>query len=66
MPPSPAELASVSTVLADLSARITAMAEAFDEGGRDDIATDLYEVERGLQAAQRRLARIVDTATPSA
>jgi len=51
----------VVTALEELTARITAMAEASarDTGGRNDAAgASLFEVERALQGALRRLRRL--------
>lgn len=54
-----AELSSISTALDGLTKRIAENAEAFSGTERDDLAGALFEVERGLQAAQRRLEKIV-------
>ena len=52
-----AELSSISTQLDALAQRVTTAAERFDGGDREDVANDLFEVERALRMALRRLAR---------
>ena len=50
-----AQLSSLATSLTDLTARVVAIAEGYAESPREDVAADLFEVERSLQAATRRL-----------
>ena len=57
-----AQLSSLSTALDDLSNRVTALADEQHGALREDVAADLYEVERHLQAATRRLKAILDRA----
>ncbi|MGH9243023.1 MAG: hypothetical protein ACRD29_01645 [Acidimicrobiales bacterium] len=52
-----AQLASVSTALDELTARVVDAADRYQKARRDDVATDLYEVERALKAASRRLSK---------
>ena len=54
-----AELDSALNTIEDLGRRVTAAAER--NAGTDDesLAADLYDVERSLQAAARRLASVV-------
>lgn len=54
-----AHLSSLSSALADLTERITTLADGFQATPREDVAADLYEVERHLQAADRRLRSLV-------
>lgn len=54
-----ASLTAVSSALEDLTARITATAESMIGSDREDVATALYEVERSLTAAARRLGQVV-------
>jgi Mg2+ and Co2+ transporter CorA len=54
-----AHLSSLSSALADLSDRITTLADGYQSSPREDVAADLYEVERHLQAADRRLRTLV-------
>lgn len=53
-----AQLASLATALDELTERVTSTA---DDARSDDeeLSLDLYEVERSLRAANRRLAAIV-------
>jgi len=60
MPLDAAHLSSLSTALDELTERITRLADDFQGSPREDIASDLYEVERNLQAAARRLRTLVD------
>ncbi len=54
-----AQLSSLSTALDDLTQRIATFADALDGAPREDVAADLYEVERNLQAAARRLRTLL-------
>jgi hypothetical protein len=49
------------TLLEDLSARVSAMAERLNGTDRDTVANELFEVERALRQAETRLAKTVDT-----
>jgi len=55
-----AELSSLATALDDLTARVTAIADGLSGSARDDVAVELYEVERALDGARRRLARVLE------
>lgn len=57
-----AQLSSLSTALDDLSKRVTDLADQFKVSPREDVAADLYEVERHLVAAGRRLRGVLDRA----
>jgi hypothetical protein len=57
-----AQLSSLSTALDDLSKRVTELADQYNGSPREDVAADLYEVERHLMAAGRRLKTLVDRA----
>ena len=52
-----AELSSAATDLAALIERITRTAESLEQSGAEMAAHDLFEVERSLQAAARRMAQ---------
>jgi hypothetical protein len=52
-----AELSSAATDLAALIDRITTTAESLERSGAEMAAHDLFEVERSLQAASRRMAQ---------
>jgi len=54
-----ARLLSLATSLDDITARITATAEQRSAIGDDATAADLFEIERTLRNANRRLARVV-------
>lgn len=55
-----AQLSSLSTALDDLSRRVTTLADEYQGSPREDVAADLYEVERHLVAATRRLQALLD------
>jgi hypothetical protein len=55
-----AQLSSVATGLAELTARVTDIAEALARSEREDLAAELFEAERSLLAAGRRLTKVVD------
>jgi hypothetical protein len=52
------ELSSVSTALDELTKRLSAMADA-SAGGEEDLSVELFEIERSLRGAQRRLHKLV-------
>ncbi|MGH9062583.1 MAG: hypothetical protein ACRD0L_01150 [Acidimicrobiales bacterium] len=54
------ELSSLATALADLTRRITAIAETYARAEREDLAAELYAAERALVGAHRRLTRVAD------
>ena len=54
---SQAELSSLETAIRELSERITIAADELVGTKEEDVAIDLYEVERSLRTAQRRIAR---------
>ncbi len=54
-----AALAAVATALDDLVTRVVATADRYRGTRSEDVATELYEVERSLRAAVRRLERLV-------
>jgi hypothetical protein len=56
-----AELSSVATAARELTQRITAMADAATEAQDDAAAHELYEAERALRAASRRLQQLSDS-----
>lgn len=56
-----AALDAIATALDELTARVTEIAERVNNTARDDLAADLYEVERALKAAGRRLAQVTRT-----
>ena len=60
-----AELSSLATALDELTQRITAMADDAASQQRDDVASELFEVERALTGASRRLMKVVETSARS-
>jgi len=56
-----AELSSLTTALDEMTKRVTAMADAYAEARREDLAGELYAVERQLANAVRRLGKVVDS-----
>ena len=55
-----AQLSSLSTSLSELLSRVVSMAEGYADSPREDVAADLFEVERSLQVATRRLQSLLD------
>lgn len=54
-----AELSSISTALDDLTDRLRGLIGGLAGEERASLETELAEVERGLDGARRRLARVV-------
>lgn len=54
-----AELSSLAAALTEALERVAASAERLGVGGREGEAADLYEVERALSQASRRLDAVV-------
>jgi hypothetical protein len=59
---SDAELSSLSSTLKELNDRVSAMAETAQASGNEDMARELFAVERALGGALRRLRRFSQTA----
>ncbi len=57
--PSVAVLASIAATLDDLKARVVETATAFAAAGEESKAGELYEVERSLLQASRRMNRLL-------
>ncbi|MHB1710328.1 MAG: hypothetical protein ACYCV7_02835 [Acidimicrobiales bacterium] len=55
---STAELSSLTTALEELTGRVTAHAEAAHLAKEDDMAKELFAIERALAGATRRLVRL--------
>ena len=51
---------SITTALDDITRRLDGMLDALTGVERDNLATDLIEVERALNTARRRLSKLVD------
>jgi uncharacterized protein Yka (UPF0111/DUF47 family) len=54
-----AELSALATSLDDLTARVTAAADRLRGTPRADVSDGLYEVERSLLSASRKLDQVV-------
>ncbi len=52
-----AELSSLETAIRELTDRITTAADELLGTSEEAVALDLYEVERSLKTAQRRISR---------
>lgn len=63
MNPRAAELSSLATGLDELTRRVTTIADAYASADADEVALDLYAVERALVDAHRRLMRTVQSQT---
>ncbi len=55
-----AELSSLETALRELAERIAAGADGLMGTPNEDVASDLYDAERSLRTARRRLMRASD------
>ena len=53
-----AQLSSLSTMLDEVTTRLAAIAEA-DADDEHPLAAELFEIERDLQSANRRLAKLL-------
>ena len=58
MPNPVAELSSLAATLDDVTRRVSAMAEA-SAAGDETLSAELFEIERDLRAAARRLGRLL-------
>jgi hypothetical protein len=56
-----AELSALATTLDDLTARLTATAGRYQGTTRADVADGLFEVERSLVTASRKLEQVLRT-----
>ena len=59
-----AELSSLRAQLEDLTTRVVAVAERYDETPDSAVATDLFAAERSLRGAVRALDRAASHLTP--
>ncbi len=55
-----AELSSVATGLEEMARRITVIVEGLTGDEAEALTADLFEVERALGTASRRLSRLLD------
>lgn len=54
------ELSSVASTLEQLSRRIGSLGEGASRSKEDEVAAELFAVERALASAERRLNRLVE------
>jgi hypothetical protein len=59
-----AQLSSLADALDALTKRVTSAAERYHGTPQEGLAIDLYEVERSLRAASRRLGKLVRATRP--
>jgi hypothetical protein len=59
MPTELAELSSISTTLEQLARRVGGMGDSAKRAKEDEVAYELFAVERALNSAQRRLAKMI-------
>jgi hypothetical protein len=64
MSASSAELSSMAAALEELGRRLEELAEHYRDDRREDLAGELYEAERAVSGAVRRLGRVA--ASPGA
>ncbi|MBS1837582.1 MAG: hypothetical protein JST64_07780 [Actinobacteria bacterium] len=57
-----ADLSSMQSTLDQVLVRVSEASEVVRGTDRDDLLGDLYDIERSLQMAQRRLRRALDAA----
>lgn len=60
MPPDLAELSSIASTLDQLARRLASMGEAASEAKEDDVASELFAMERALSGAERRAGRLLN------
>ena len=56
---SSAELASLADTLEQAAKRLAAIADASQTAKREDVASSLYDIERAVLNAQRRLEKLL-------
>lgn len=61
MAPTTAELSSLATGLQELSRRVTQHADAASAAKDDEVANELFAIERSLHGINRRLSRLLTT-----
>jgi ElaB/YqjD/DUF883 family membrane-anchored ribosome-binding protein len=59
-----AELSSVATALEELLRRVSGIADEIAQSRQENLSTELYEVERTLSTAHRRLTRLIEANRP--
>jgi len=59
-----AELSSLSSTLDELTRRVSSLAEEAAAADADDLATELFGIERALSGALRRLRKLAEAPPP--
>ncbi len=59
MPNDHAEMSAVATALEDLLRRVSAAADRHSTDPDESLAHELYEVERALRTAVRRMTKVI-------
>lgn len=61
MPVERSELSSLASLLNQVTDRVTSMAEKAAADKADDLANELFAIERALSGARRRFERLLGT-----
>ena len=59
MTPTAADLSSMAATVDDLTVRLGSIAGTYEAAHRDDLVSEVQEIERALDSAQRRLRRLM-------
>jgi len=62
MTTSSAELASMAATIEEMTQRLASIADFYQAERREDLVSEVHEVERALTTALRRLSRLKATA----
>ena len=54
-----AELSSMSATVEELTRRLRSIAESYEASHREDLVSEVHEIERSLEGAGRRILRLV-------
>lgn len=65
MPVPDAELSSLTSALEDLTRRVSDFADTANREKQEELAAELFAVERSLRGATRRLSRMAGNRRPS-
>jgi hypothetical protein len=58
VPPPTAELSSIASLLEQITARVTVMAESASASHEAELASELFAIERALAGARRRVDKL--------
>lgn len=59
MEPDAAQLSSLSTTIEQLVVLVASLADGYQTSPREDVAADLFDVERHLRAAHARMQKLL-------